>query len=123
MAHTKITVKVNSYFDLPKKSISINRTKIYDYSPSSLAENFSQSIPVTVDSASGTYQFILPVASTVFLYPTKIGPPAIEYVVLNDKDTIALPGSKKKTKSDYKFKRAGSQKFILTIKPNSEKDQ
>jgi hypothetical protein len=122
MADTKVTVKVNGYYNLPKNNISINRTKIYDYSPSSLDENFSQIIPTTVDSASGTYQFVLPIASTVFLYPTKIGPPAIEYIVLNDKDTIAVPGSNRKTKSDYQFKKAGSQRFILTIKPISDED-
>jgi hypothetical protein len=122
MADTKITVKVESPYHLPKQYISINRTKIYDYSQSSVDENFSQQIPITVDSASGTYQFILPVASTVFLYPSKIGPPAIEYIVLNDKDTVAVPGSARKTKSDYEFKKAGSQKFILTIEPFSDED-
>jgi hypothetical protein len=114
----KITVKVSASYHLPKGCISASYSAMACNADTDTEQdnNFSKQIAVITDSSSLQYSFSLPPCFTVQLQPTTFGPPEIEYLIIDDRDTISIPGSKSIYKSDYGFKKDGSQKFLLIIK-------
>lgn len=113
---TKIAVKVDAINHMPSKYIRANSANYNDISNNSIINNFKRQIPVTVDSSKLLYFFNIKPRTTVFLEPNVIGIPAIQYVIIDDRDTIPAPGYKKIAGASDAFKNKGSQKFLLEIK-------
>jgi hypothetical protein len=113
---TKIAVKVDAIYHMPAGYIRANTSKYNDISNNSIINNFKTKIPVTVDSNKLLYFFNIQPGTTIFLEPNVIGIPAIQYVILNDTDTVPVPGYKKIAKASGAFKNRGGQKFLLEIK-------
>jgi hypothetical protein len=114
----KITVKVSAAYHLPKGYISASHSAMGCTADTNTQQdnNFSKQIAVSTDSSSLQYSFILPPCFTVQIQPTTFGPPEIEYLIIDGRDTVSIPGSKSMYKSDYVFKKDGNQKFLLIIK-------
>ncbi len=96
-----LRIKVNSKFDLPKKSLFI------------VKDNIEDSILVDIDSLKCEYSFSLLTYYTVQLFPTTFGKPAIEYIIINEMDTLYI--NTPKSSGKYKFKKMCNQKFLLNI--------
>jgi hypothetical protein len=113
---TKIAVKVDVIYHMPARYIRANTSNYTDISNNSIINNFKAEMPVTVDSNKLLYFFNIQPRTTVFLQPNVIGIPAIQYVIINDTDTIPVLGYKKIANSLGAFKNKGNQKFLLEIK-------
>lgn len=113
----KITVKVKSNHYLPTKNILASKSDIgCNANTNTLKDNnFNTPVLITADTNKAQYSFILEPCLTVWLHPTRIGLPAIEYLIINDKDTIPI-GDKSIINKNYRFKKQMQQKFLLTIK-------
>lgn len=112
----KVTVKVDYISNLPVAGIPVN-TGQYKHDISNYeTEFFTKRLSVFSDSIEMAYSFIQAPGTTVWLQPTKIGPPAIQYIIINNKDTVTVPGSSFKLQSNFKFRKLINQKFVLQIK-------
>jgi hypothetical protein len=116
--HAKITVKVSAAYHLPKGYISANYSAMGCNADTDTEQdnNFSKQIAVSTDSTHLQYSFTLTPCYTVWLQPSSFGRPVIEYLIVDGRDTVSIPGSKSIYKSDYFFKKEGNQKFLLIIK-------
>jgi hypothetical protein len=114
----KITVKVSAAYHLPKGYISASYSAMGCNADTDTKKdnNFSKQIAISTDSSSLQYSFTLPPCYTIWLQPSSFGAPVIEYLIIDDRDTVTIPGSKLIYKSDYFFKKDGNQKFLLIIK-------
>jgi hypothetical protein len=110
----KITVKVHSVYDLPKHYIPAGKSVMG--CNTNTENNFTTKIEVVLDSNKLQYSFILPDCNTVWLQPSKIGIPALEYIIIDGRDTVAIPNASLKTNSSFSFKSLPSQKYLLTIR-------
>jgi hypothetical protein len=113
---TKIAVKVDAIYHMPAQYIRANTSNYNDISNNSIINNFKAEIPVTVDSNKLLYFFNIQPGTTVFLEPNVIGIPAIQYVIIDGRDTIPVPEHKKIVNASGRaFRNRGSQKFLLEI--------
>lgn len=112
----KITVKVQSVYDLPKKYIPASKSTMGCNINTNTENNFTEKIEVVLDSSKLQYTFSLPICSTVWLQPSKIGIPALEYIIIDGRDTVAITNTSLKTSSSFSFKSLPSQKYLLTIR-------
>jgi hypothetical protein len=114
----KITVKVNSIYNLPKQFIPASKSEVGCSANTNAGKesNFNTKIKMTLDTSKLQYTFILPPCYTVSLLPSKIGIPALEYIIIDDRDTVVISDAGIKTNSIYTFKSLESQKYLLTIK-------
>jgi hypothetical protein len=112
----KITVKVHSVYDLPKQYIPASKNLMGCNTNTNTENNFVTKIDIVLDSSKMQYSFILPVCNTVWLQPSKIGIPALEYIIVDGRDTVAISSSVIKTISSFAFKSLPSQKYLLTIR-------
>jgi hypothetical protein len=115
---TKITVKVSNAHYLPKGYItaSISEMGCNPDINTNKESNFGAKIPILRDTVKLQYSFTLPPCYTAWLQPTNVGIPHINYVVIDGRDTIPVPGHKKIVNASGRaFRNRGSQKFLLEI--------
>jgi hypothetical protein len=114
----KITVKVKSMYDLPKQFIPAYKSSVGCNANTNTDKenNFHTKIKITLEPNKLQYTFILQPCYTVWLQPSKIGIPVLEYIIIDDRDTVAISDASIKTNSLFAFKSLLPQKYLLTIK-------
>ena len=107
-----IGVKVDNTYHLPIGYIPLNTGQYKNSSGYCNTEYFTKKLSITIDSTNSMYSFTQPPGSAVWLQPSKAGPPAIQYIIVN-KDTVAIADSKLSKNNHLKFYSSTGQKFIL----------
>jgi hypothetical protein len=105
-------------YNIPKGSIPISNSKMGCNANTNTQQknNFTTQLAINIDSTRLQYSFTLPPCYTAWLQPSALGKPVIQYLIIDDKDTVSIPNSTVTFKSGYSFKKYGNQKFLLIIK-------
>jgi hypothetical protein len=113
-----ITVKVTSIYSLPKEFITASKSTMGCNANIDLNDRtFTEKISITKDTAKLQYYFNLPVCYTVWLHPSNIGIPNIEYIIVDGRDTVYTNRNNNiKQNGTYSFKKHSQQRFLLTVK-------